>query len=482
MLTVESAYGTTTGEGLYDDGAIAHAGLTSGVVAGPQGVRYVFTHWSGDATGTGWAASDDILMDGPRTAVANWKTQYMLDVYSSYGTPAGDGWYDEGDTAYARMSTGFLYWEVNESYLFSHWSWDATGTDWESSDPILMDGPKKAEGYWAYHNDLLYLAVSSAYGTASGEGIYPYGEIAHAGLDGGVFPGPAGTRSVFTGWGGSASGTDPAASDDILMDSHKTALAQWKTEYLLTVDTDHASPAGEEWYEEGAIGRAGLDAGLVPGPAGTRYVFTHWGGDAEGTDWTASGDIVMDAPKTAAAVWKTQHMLTVESDHGTAGGGGWYDHGEAAQAYLDADTVFVPPDTVYIFANWAGDVTGSDYAESDPVWMDRPRTAIAVWRMAIPTGAEIPAAWMLAQNYPNPFNPSTSIRYSVPERSHVSLRIYSVGKGLVRTLVDGVKEPGTYTATWNGTNNAGKRLASGVYFYRMSGPGVEETRKMVLLR
>jgi hypothetical protein len=251
---------------------------------------------------------------------------------------------------------------------------------------------------------------------------------------------------------------------------------------MLTVDSDHATPVGDVWYEEGATGRAGLDAGLVPGPDGTRYIFTHWGGDAAGTDWAASDDIMMDGPRTAEAVWKTQYVLTVESDHGATGGGGWYDHGEATYAHIDDDTVFVSPDTVYIFTNWAGDATGSDYSASNPVWMDGPKTAVAVWRMSLPTGDEMPTAWALAQNYPNPFNPTTSIRYSVPERSRVSLRIYSVGMKLVRTLVDGVKEPGTYTAVWNGTNNAGKRVASGVYFYRMSGPGIGETRKMVLLR
>ena len=95
----------------------------------------------------------------------------------------------------------------------------------------------------------------------------------------------------------------------------------------------------------------------------------------------------------------------------------------------------------------------------------------------------IPATFALGQNVPNPFNPATVIRYDVPAGGgDVSLRIYDVGGRLVRTLVDGVETPGEKSVTWNARNDRGHRVASGVYFYRLTAPGFEMTKKMVLLQ
>jgi hypothetical protein len=94
-----------------------------------------------------------------------------------------------------------------------------------------------------------------------------------------------------------------------------------------------------------------------------------------------------------------------------------------------------------------------------------------------------PQVHALYQNVPNPFNPSTVICYDVPVGGGVvSLRIYDVGGRLVRTLVDGIEEPGEKRVTWSGRNDLGSRVATGVYFYRMTAPGYELTKKMVLLQ
>ncbi|MBN1163546.1 MAG: T9SS type A sorting domain-containing protein [Candidatus Krumholzibacteriota bacterium] len=98
--------------------------------------------------------------------------------------------------------------------------------------------------------------------------------------------------------------------------------------------------------------------------------------------------------------------------------------------------------------------------------------------------SEIPLVNRLENVYPNPFNPVTTIRYSIKERAHVSLRIYDVTGRLVKTLVNEEQspQPGGYTASWNGTNNAGRGVSSGVYFCRLATRDHRETRKMVLLR
>ncbi len=93
-----------------------------------------------------------------------------------------------------------------------------------------------------------------------------------------------------------------------------------------------------------------------------------------------------------------------------------------------------------------------------------------------------PKPLTLYQNYPNPFNPNTSIKFYVPERSDVSLEVFDVGGRLVRTLCRKTLEQGRYSFLWNGVDNTGRSVASGVYFYRLKAGKKVVTRKMVLLR
>jgi len=89
----------------------------------------------------------------------------------------------------------------------------------------------------------------------------------------------------------------------------------------------------------------------------------------------------------------------------------------------------------------------------------------------------------LAQNYPNPFNPTTTIKYTLKEQAHVSLKVYNVAGQLVRTLVDDVVAPDAVAPiTWNGMNDAGQQVSSGVYFYKLVTKNFTQTKKMVLLK
>ncbi|MCL5267855.1 MAG: T9SS type A sorting domain-containing protein [Bacteroidetes bacterium] len=82
-----------------------------------------------------------------------------------------------------------------------------------------------------------------------------------------------------------------------------------------------------------------------------------------------------------------------------------------------------------------------------------------------------------AQNYPNPFNPTTKIHYQLPKDARVTIRIYDVLGREVATLVDGEKPAGYHEVSFNGS-----QLASGVYFYRFTAPGVDVVKKMLLLK
>ncbi|MFH1069713.1 MAG: FlgD immunoglobulin-like domain containing protein [Candidatus Glassbacteria bacterium] len=96
----------------------------------------------------------------------------------------------------------------------------------------------------------------------------------------------------------------------------------------------------------------------------------------------------------------------------------------------------------------------------------------------------LPAKHQLYQNQPNPFNPGTTIAYDVAQGPAlpVKLRVYDLKGRLVATLVDGVREPGSYKVFWDGTDSAGRKLASGAYFYRITAGDYTRTRKMVLLK
>jgi hypothetical protein len=111
----------------------------------------------------------------------------------------------------------------------------------------------------------------------------------------------------------------------------------------------------------------------------------------------------------------------------------------------------------YGIAHWTETVVGID---------DRPAPSIS----------------SLDQNFPNPFNPVTTIRFQLEESSRVRLDIFDVRGALVRTLVDGARPAGGNLVTWDGKNDSGQTVSSGVYFYRLTADDFSHTKKMVLLK
>lgn len=93
-----------------------------------------------------------------------------------------------------------------------------------------------------------------------------------------------------------------------------------------------------------------------------------------------------------------------------------------------------------------------------------------------------PISFRLHQNYPNPFNPATVIRYQLPVSAPVKLSIYSIDGQLVRTLVDEQKQAGLHHVVWNGRNDAGARLPSGAYLYRIEAGEFRDVRRMLLIK
>jgi hypothetical protein len=96
--------------------------------------------------------------------------------------------------------------------------------------------------------------------------------------------------------------------------------------------------------------------------------------------------------------------------------------------------------------------------------------------------ATLPTEFSVDQNYPNPFNPSTNISYSLPVRSEVELTIFNIMGQTVVTLKQGNQSAGEHTVVWDGNNESGHAVASGVYFYRIIAGDNVQSRKMLLLK
>ena len=93
----------------------------------------------------------------------------------------------------------------------------------------------------------------------------------------------------------------------------------------------------------------------------------------------------------------------------------------------------------------------------------------------------VPRSIKLNQNYPNPFNPTTVISYSIHKTTKVQLAVYNVLGQKIRTLFNDMQEQGIYKVIWDGNDDVGKAVASGIYFYRLITDGHSQTRKMILL-
>lgn len=97
-------------------------------------------------------------------------------------------------------------------------------------------------------------------------------------------------------------------------------------------------------------------------------------------------------------------------------------------------------------------------------------------------GPAVPRVFALGQNSPNPFNHRTEVRYQIPVKAEVSLRVYDLSGRLVAMLRDETQEPGYYTVAWDGRDGNSSQVPSGIYLYRMEAGEFVSTQKLILLR
>ncbi|HWA06684.1 MAG TPA: FlgD immunoglobulin-like domain containing protein, partial [Ignavibacteria bacterium] len=94
----------------------------------------------------------------------------------------------------------------------------------------------------------------------------------------------------------------------------------------------------------------------------------------------------------------------------------------------------------------------------------------------------IPSKYSLAQNFPNPFNPSTLINYSIRENGSVKLEVYNVLGEKIKTLINEYQNSGHKSVVWDGTNDNGYKVASGLYIYKFVAGNYTNIKKMILIK
>jgi len=389
-LTVTSSFGTPTGSGWYNSGTTVYASLNVGIADHGNGTRRVFTYWSVDTIilGTNYAQSDPIFMDGPKNVVANWKTQYLLEVLTAppslspqptrnpEGEPGGSWWYDASTsvTLTAQPISG---------YTFSHWDVDGNSKgSGVNPTTVSMNGSHTATAHYTAMVEY-YLTVKtnpSSVTTISGEGWYSEGENV-------VLTGPefvtvsSGVRYRFSHWDvdsvSQGFGVNPIT---VTMNANHTGTAHYILQYYLTVTSPYGSPTPlSNWFDAGTSINA-LVTTPWAGPTGTRFVSTGWTGTGSvpisGT--TNSVSFAINAPSSITWNWKTQYYLTVKTDPSgitTISGEGWYD--ASTSVPLTAPSV-----TGYAFLHW--DVDGAlkgTGVKSISVTMNSPHTATAHYKL-----------------------------------------------------------------------------------------------------
>ena len=138
-------------------------------------------------------------------------------------------------------------------------------------------------------------------------------------------------------------------------------------------------------------------------------------------------------------------------------------------------------DTTVVFMNTSSDQTGIWRIPFAPtsVTLDPDRWVL---RDIMSADAVLPTSYSLQQNYPNPFNPTTTISFSLPHRSSVTLTVFDALGRKVATLVQGVVEAGSHSVSWGAKDDAGRPVGSGIYYYRLIANTFQGTEKMVLVR
>ena len=370
-LTVTSTHDTPQGQNWYNSGAMANFSVTTPADES-GGIRYRFTNWSGDYSGTNSSAS--ITMNAAKQVTANWQTQYLLTT-SENPTAGGDitpsppgEWYDDGTNANVDAT-------VANGYQWAGWSGNLSGNT--RPEQITMNASKSIT---ANFDKLVQITIQA---NPSGRAfvvdgtnytstqIFTWVEGSEHTLSvTSPQSGATGTQYLYSSW----SDGDSQTHIYTVPGTNQTVTANFTTQFYLTVTSLHDDPQGTGWYNSGTNANFSVTSPTEE-VNGTRYVFAQWNGDYSGDN--VSGSVIMNSPKEVIAGWNTQYYLTVTSSRDNPQGAGWYNSGTIAN-FSVTSPVAGATGTRYLFTLWSGDY--SETNTSGTIVMSSSKTVVANWQ------------------------------------------------------------------------------------------------------
>ena len=215
----------------------------------------------------------------------------------------GKGTYNQGTVASFTLTSIIVPAGTNQRYVFSHWSGDFSGS--APSGAITMDSAKTVVANYRFEKYLKVSVDPPGITYATGEDWYTSGDSVVMGAVPAQIPGGAGIRYVFRHW---IVDSVPVSGNpiEITMDVPHTAVARYRTQYLLTVSSEYGAADGGGWYDAGDSAEFSVTAQVEIG-YGVSQVFDRWTGDVESS--STVGTIIMDSPHTVRAVWRTDSTI-----------------------------------------------------------------------------------------------------------------------------------------------------------------------------
>ena len=306
-LEVDSPYGSPSGNDWYNESTIVQPRLDVNMTDGPEGVRYVFVKWGQDASGHG-IVSDQILMDQPKKAVAQWKTQYNLRTsYDPVGVfSPSTVWFDANSTAEFTAPEGTNGTDARQ--VFVQWGGDYSATSINGS--IRMDGPKSVTAKYKaqYRLSVTFDPPEIAQNvTISNSTWYDAGQIAALGPVPQMIPISSAQRFVWFSWN-IDNMTEPGTSVQIMMDRPHDVRLIYRTQYYLLVTSTLGEPTGSGWYVSGqnaSFGVAYNGSELL-----VKHTLTGWRLNSSNVIKSLPStvsEVTMDRPYVIQAQWDTDY-------------------------------------------------------------------------------------------------------------------------------------------------------------------------------
>jgi hypothetical protein len=412
-LTVSSLFGTSGGQGWYDNGATSYATLNVGIVDLGNATRKVFTSWNGDASGANYAQSNPITMSGPKTAVANWKTQYAITfTHSGLDSSASGTVVTVNGTPVSYPQLPYAIWvDASSSVTYSYGNVSSSTTDKRfamtgvsgPSSPITITGPLTVTGNYLTQYQIIFSqtgAGSEFTGTIMtiDGSTYTFSTLSAS------FWWDSGSSHAFsylsplvvnasrkymwvstTGLSTLQNGTitiaapgsvigNYAAENSYQVTFNQTGLSPDFTGTVLTVDSSNYIVTDlpvSFWWDSGSSHTFSYLSPLIVTASTKQYVWT----STNGLSSAQAGILTVTGSGSVTGNYKTQYYLTLATfppGIASPSGAGWYDAGANATVSTQAFVDITPGLSRYRFNGW----TTPDMSEiSDP--LASPTTVLA---------------------------------------------------------------------------------------------------------